>query len=272
VIVWTVANQKGGVGKTTTSVTLGGLLAEQGNKVLLIDMDPHGSMTSYLGYDPDTVGKGSYELFMENGRITKEVALSVIHNTKVPGLDVVPASMALATLDRQLGNQDGMGLVITQALQMLQEDYQYAIIDCPAILGVLMINALAACNKVLIPVQTEHLAFKGLERMIQTLTMVARARRRQFKYLIIPTMFDKRTRASITAVKSMRDKYGKSVWASMVPLDTRFRDASRANLPISALAPDTKGVISYKALLAQLLRSTDISQEVLNDRPSANSA
>lgn len=167
--IWTVANQKGGVGKNTTAVSLGGLLSQWGLRTLLIDIDPHGSMTSYFKYDPDTIEEGIYTLFKASIDKRDIDLNALIYATRINGLELMPATMMLASLDRLAGKLEGMGLVIKNALIKLESDYYYVIIDCPPILGVLMINALAACQQLIIPVQTEFLALKGLERMLHTL-------------------------------------------------------------------------------------------------------
>ncbi len=252
--IWAVANQKGGVGKTTTAVTLAGLLAEKGHRTLLVDMDPHGSLSSYFGFEPDELDNSIYNFFqaVANGvRIEPE---PVIRTTRVANLSLMPASMALATLDRQLGVRKGTGLVMVKALREVRERFDYVLIDCPPVLGVLMINALAACEKLLMPVQTEFLAQKGLERMLKTLEMVQRNGQQPLPRVIIPTMYDRRTRASIDAWAALRNSYPEYIWESTIPVDTGFRDASKAGLPLSMLRPRSRGVIAYSKLLQYLLR------------------
>ncbi|MGL4749940.1 MAG: ParA family protein, partial [Shewanella sp.] len=153
--VWTIANQKGGVGKTTSVASLAGVLAKRGQRVLMIDTDPHASLGYYLGIDSEEVPGSLFDVFIAHQNLTKELVKSHIVPTLVDGLDLLPATMALATLDRALGHQEGMGLVLRNLLALVADEYDVAIVDCPPVLGVLMVNALAASQHIVIPVQTE---------------------------------------------------------------------------------------------------------------------
>lgn len=250
--IWAVANQKGGVGKTTTAVSLAGHLVTQGNRVLLVDMDPQGSMTSYFGFDPDDMPRSIYSLFQLDDFSYQNIS-PLLTETKVDRLKLLPASTALATLDRQLGTKEGKGLVLKKTLASLEEHFDYVLIDCLPMLGILMVNALAACDNLLLPVQTEFLALKGLERMMHTLDMITKSRKMPLPSTIIPTMFDRRTRASIESLRALREKYLEKVWDSVIPVDTQFREASRHGLPISLMNKSTRGSKAYEALLNSLL-------------------
>ncbi len=247
--VWTVANQKGGVGKTTTTVSLGGLLAQQGKRVLMIDTDPHASLSYYFGVDAEASSHSIYDIFVKSNDITADTVMDCLSPTKIDNLYVLPATMALATLDRTMGSEQGMGLVLKKALAKIEQEFDVAIIDCPPVLGVLMVNALAACDKVIVPTQTEYLALKGLDRMIRTMEIMGRSLDKKFDTLIIPTMFDKRTNAALASRQRLMEDYGERVWRGVIPVDTHFRDASLAQLPISAAYPKTRGVSAYAKLL-----------------------
>ncbi|RUO65820.1 chromosome partitioning protein [Pseudidiomarina planktonica] len=252
--IWTVANQKGGVGKTTTAVALGGLLAQKGKRVLLVDTDPHASLTYYFGIDSETLEYTAFDLFTDTGAVGVDEVRQAICKTAIDGISVLPSSMALATLDRKLGARSGMGLVLKRALNLLKHDFDYVLIDVPPVLGVLMVNALAACRRVLIPVQTEFLALKGLERMMRTMSLIQKSQNQEHRYTIIPTMYDKRTRASLLAYDKLRETYREKVWPGMIPVDTKFRDASTAQQPPSYYAPTARGVHAYNALLTYLIQ------------------
>lgn len=260
--IWAIANQKGGVGKTTTTVSLGGLLASKGKRVLLIDLDPHASLTAYFGVNPDGDHVSVFDLFSEHRSLTRARILQSIKDTVQPGLQFIPGQVALATLEKLLAGQDGQGLIITRLLSQLQGDYDHVLIDCPPVLGVLMVNALAACEYLLLPVQTEFLALQGLERMLRTLQMIERSRKQSIPFCIVPTMFDRRTRAAVQCLRQLRDQHGGKVWRGVVPVDTRLREASRSHQPPNIFAPESRAVEAY----AQLLR--DVSKEL----PQADAA
>ncbi|WJW74554.1 ParA family protein [Thiohalobacter sp. IOR34] len=252
--IWAVANQKGGVGKTTTAVSLGGALLSEGQRVLLIDLDPHGSLTTYFGLDPDAIEHSVYTLFKDQAEKRPERRYdAILRATDFEGLWLLPASTAQATLDRQLGAEPGMGLVIQRTLADLAGRFDYVFMDCPPMLGVLMVNALAACQQLLIPVQTEFLALKGLERMLHTLQMISRSRGGELPYLILPTLFDRRTRASTDALRALQERYPARLWDGLIPVDTQFREASRVGRPLTLWQPAARGARAYRALLDTLL-------------------
>ncbi len=259
--IWAVANQKGGVGKTTTVVALGGLLAERGKRVLLVDLDPHGSLTSWFGYDPDTLDHSVFDLFQHQGKVPEGLPAQLIRETSAEGLYLLPASTALATLERKMTGVEGMGLIVSRALAQIWDDYDYVLLDNTPSLGVLMVNALAAAQHLIIPVQTEFLAIKGLERMLHTLAMIMRSQKNRLSYTIVPTMFDRRTQASLKSLNQLRKNHQEHLWRFAIPVDTKFRDASQKGQTPSANDAQTHGVRAYVRLLNDLPELTQAGRE-----------
>jgi len=259
--IWAVANQKGGVGKTTSVVALGGLLAEQGKRVLVVDLDPHGSVTSWFGYDPDTLSHSLFDLFQHQGKVPDGLPAQLITDTSCKGMSLLPASTALATLERKMVGVEGMGLILSRALTQLWDDFDYVLLDNTPSLGVLMVNALAAAQHLIIPVQTEFLAIKGLERMLHTLEMIMRSQKNSLSYTIVPTLFDRRTQASVKSLNQLRKSYPDTLWRFAIPVDTKFRDASQAGITPSVLDPATQGVRAYARLLNDLPELTGARAE-----------
>ena len=266
--IWAIANQKGGVGKTTTAVNLAGLLSRRERRLLLVDLDPHGSMTTYFGHDPGAVEQSGFRLFEravrdDTGRGAAQPLDGLLLPTCIDGASLLPASTALATVDRMVGTREGMGRVLARALQAGEGRFDHVLIDCPPVFGILMLNAMAAADSLIVPVQTEFLALKGLERMLHTLAMVNRARPAPLEPVLVPTLYDQRTRASRDSLLWLRRNHADKLWQGVIPVDTRFREASRLGMPLTQMSPSARGSVAYATLLAHLLDGEDAGSVAL---------
>jgi chromosome partitioning protein len=248
---WAIANQKGGVGKTTTTLALGRLLAQRGRRVLLVDLDPHASLTRAFGIPLEPPPTGTLELF----EAAPGDARALARDTGIPGLSLLAAQPAMATLERRSATQPGLGMALAQALERAAPHYDHALLDCAPTLGLLMVNALAAADRLVVPTQTEPLAVHGMEGMLRTGQMIERSRRRALPASVLPTLFDRRTRAGTSTLDAIREAHPAQTWVQAVPLDTRLREAEalcRPELPADLAAG--RGLEAYTRALDWLLR------------------
>ncbi|CBA15880.1 ParA family protein [Xanthomonas albilineans] len=255
--IWAIANQKGGVGKTTSTLALGRGLSMLGHRVLMLDLDPHASLTRAFDVPQEPQPAGVVDLFA-----TPSSELSVLaHTTAIERLSFVCGQTALATLERRSANQPGLGLALQQAMARHAGQHDYILLDCPPTLGLLMINALAAADRVIIPTQAEPLALHGLASMVRTVDMVERSRRRPLPASILPTLFDKRTRAGNETLRQMQDSYGERVWEDAIPVDTKICNVKA--LTIAGVPGDYpgRGLAAYRRALEWLLANDATQME-----------
>jgi chromosome partitioning protein len=249
--IYTLVNQKGGVGKTTTAINLGAYLAQHGQRVLIVDLDPQANATSCLGVDKRGVQASTYDALL-SGEIP---ASSVLFNERLQ-LSLLPSSPALAGAEIELVEESGREFRLKNALSTLVGKYDYILVDCPPSLGLLTVNGLvAAKDGVLVPVQCEYLALEGLGQITQTIERVQSALFPKLRVRgVILTMFDPRTNLSTDVVKEVNNHFPGQVFKSVVPRSIRLAEAPSYGLPISAYAPTSVGAQAYESLAKELLK------------------
>jgi len=257
-IIYTLANQKGGVGKTTTAINLSAFLAQLGQRVLIVDLDPQANATSCLGVDKNSVKGGTYEVIIGSA----PASACVLYHSGFK-LSLLPSSAALAGAEVELVALPERESLLRKALLPIKERYDYIMIDCPPSLGLLTLNGLvAAQNGVLIPVQCEYLALEGIGHLTQTLT---RIRSGLFPGLrirgVVLTMYDTRTKLSHDVVEEVRRHFPNQVFQTVVPRSIRLAEAPSFGQPISAFAPESVGAQAYSALAKELLEGDGIHFE-----------
>ena len=248
--IYTVANQKGGVGKTTTTINLGAFLAAYDKNVLLVDIDPQANATSSLGIDKNTIKAGTYQALLEDGNI-RDI---VLRNPKL-NLSILPASPDLAGAEVELVNEVGRENLLKRKLLPLADEYDYIIVDCPPSLGLLTLNGLVAAeNGILIPVQCEYLAMEGLGQLISTIERVRRVISPDLEVRgVILTMFDSRTNLANDVVEEVQKHFKDKVFKSIVPRSIRLAEAPSYGIPISLYSPGSIGAKAYLKLAQELL-------------------
>lgn len=244
-----VANQKGGVGKTTTAINLSACLAEKGQKVLAIDMDPQGNMTSGLGIDKDEVEKNIYDLMIGQAGVDEVLQKEAIEN-----LDVIPTSIDLSAAEIELIGVDDKEFIIRNAVQPIKDDYDYIIIDCPPSLSMLTINAMTTADSVLVPIQCEYYALEGLSQLIHTIDLV---QQRLNPDLVIDgvvfTMYDVRTNLSNQVVENVKENLDTKIYETLIPRNIRLAEAPSHGLPINMYDSKSAGTESYRMLAKEVM-------------------
>jgi len=239
--------QKGGVGKTTTALSLGVALAERGARVLLVDSDPQANLTQGLGIDPAEVEYSIYEVLLNPEQGTAFATL-----TTDAGVDLVPSTLALAGAELELAGKVGRELLLRKALKPTRDHYDYILIDPPPSLGLFTLNALAAADWVIVPLQVHAYAFKAMPQLEATIDLVKELNPPLTIGGIVCTLADRRTNLSQVVEQQIRQKYGDLVFKTTIPTNTKLAEAPAAGTPISAYAPDSAGARAYAALAQEV--------------------
>jgi chromosome partitioning protein len=249
-----MCNQKGGVGKTTTTINLGAALAEYGRKVLLVDFDPQGALSVGLGINPHELDTTVYQLLMDRS----VDARSVVQRTAVEGLDILPANIDLSAAEVQLVGEVAREQVLARALRPLTDDYDVVMIDCQPSLGLLTVNALTAAHGVLIPLECEFFALRGVALLVETIEKVQdRLNPRLEIDGILATMYDSRTLHSREVVARVVEAFGDNVFHTVIARTVKFPDATVAAEPITSYAATHPGAEAYRSLARELIARGD---------------
>jgi chromosome partitioning protein len=245
-----VCNQKGGVGKTTTTINLGAALAEQGRRVLLVDFDPQGALSVGLGIQPHDIDLTVYNLLMEHGTTPYDV----LRKTQVDGMDLLPSNIDLSGAEVQLVHEVGREYVLGGALEPILGDYDVVMIDCQPSLGLLTINALACAHGVLIPLECEYFAMRGVALLQETIDKVSRRLNQRLQIDgLLGTMYDSRTLHTREVLTNIVNGFGDKVFHTVISRTVKFPDATVAGEPITRFDPGSMGASSYRELAKEVL-------------------
>lgn len=248
-----IANQKGGVGKTTTAINLSSCLAEAGKRILTIDLDPQGNMTSGLGVDKSELENTVYELILDECSIKESMT-----DTVVEGMKIIPSNVNLAGAEIELLGINEKEYILKNAVDYIKDDYDFIIIDCPPSLNMLTINAMTTADSVLVPIQCEYYALEGLSQLIHTIDLV---QERLNPELVIDgvvfTMYDVRTNLSVQVVDNVKNNLDAKIYETLIPRNIRLAEAPSHGKPINMYDPKSAGTESYRALAKEVMERMD---------------
>ncbi len=248
-----VANQKGGVGKSTTAINLSACLAEKGKKVLTIDIDPQGNTTSGLGVDKNSVETTLYEMLLGEAGIKEVIIKNVIEN-----VDLIPSNVNLSGAEIELIGVDEKEYILRNAIDKIRRKYDYIIMDCPPSLSMLTINALTAATSVLVPIQCEYYALEGLSQLIHTIELVQDRLNKKLKIEgVVFTMYDARTNLSLQVVENVKDNLQHNIYKTIIPRNVRLAEAPSYGQPITIYDSKSAGAESYRLLADEVINRED---------------
>lgn len=247
-----IANQKGGVGKTTTALSLGAALVRLKKRVLVIDLDPHASASIHMAFFPEKLKHTVLDVFATEGQDPGVWDL-IIQSEKGSGFDFVPSHIRLSELEVDLKDKPGKGLILHKALEPLREEYDYILLDCPPHVGIILVNALVAGDLLVIPIQTDFLALHGVRLIFDTMRTLGKALRRPIKFRALATMYDQRTSACRRVLEILKAKMPDRLFNTVISLDTRFREASAQGKVIFDIDPKCNGARQYLQLAKEIV-------------------
>jgi len=247
-----IANQKGGVGKTTTTLTLATALTRMEKRVLVLDLDPHACASLHMRLYPESQSHTLHDLFLAEESRREALWKTIIKDVHSRRLHIAPASIRLSELEIDLRERKNKGGILADALKIVQDDYDYVLMDCPPHVGILLVNALVACDLLIIPIQTDFLALYGLKLLFDTMRTLNKVLPIPIRYMALPTMYDRRTRACTRVLELLQEKMGAAMFSTIIGVDTRLREASAQGCVIYDLDPQSRGALAYTALAQEI--------------------
>ena len=247
-----IANQKGGVGKTTTSINLAAALAEKGKRVLVIDTDPQGNTTSGFGLDKNELKRTIYELMIGECSIDEVITKNIVEG--IDGVDIIPSNVNLAAVEIELIDAEQKEYILRNAIGGVRENYDFIIIDCPPSLSMLTVNAMTTANTVLVPIQCEYYALEGLSQLVHTVNLVKDRLNPDLEMEgVVFTMFDSRTNLSLQVVENVKEHIKENVYKTIIPRNIRLAEAPSYGLPINVYEPKSAGAEAYRLLANEVI-------------------